>query len=57
VFSHREFLKSKGLGLPPIAELIELVREGGGDIEGNPLTVDAAVDIIDEYLKRKIGGL
>ncbi|MDR0424693.1 MAG: energy-coupling factor transporter ATPase [Clostridiales Family XIII bacterium] len=53
VFSQGELLKSKGLGLPPAAEMIHMMRESGAELPETPLTVDAAVDIIDEYLLKK----
>ncbi|MDR0570630.1 MAG: energy-coupling factor transporter ATPase [Clostridiales Family XIII bacterium] len=53
VFANKARLKQSGLGLPPTLELAELLRAGGADIEGDPLTLDEAVELIDAYLERR----
>ncbi|MDR1134810.1 MAG: energy-coupling factor transporter ATPase [Clostridiales Family XIII bacterium] len=56
VFSQGEFLKSRGLGLPPTAELIHMMRESGAKLAETPLTIDAAVEMIDDYMsERELG--
>ncbi|MDR2088447.1 MAG: energy-coupling factor transporter ATPase [Clostridiales Family XIII bacterium] len=51
VFAHEEFLHSIGLGLPPVTELMRSLRLGGVDVEGSPLDVDEAEELLDRYLR------
>ncbi|MDR2132731.1 MAG: energy-coupling factor transporter ATPase [Clostridiales Family XIII bacterium] len=51
VFAHEEFLDSIGLGLPPVTELMRRLRLGGVDVEGSPLDVDEAEELLDRYLR------
>ena len=53
VFSQRDYLKKSGLGLPPVTEFVESLKERGANIEGCPLTIEAAADLIDAYLLDK----
>lgn len=52
VFSQEDSLHSMGLDLPPAAQLIKQMKEKGIEIEGSPLTIEAATDIIYGVLKR-----
>jgi energy-coupling factor transport system ATP-binding protein len=56
VFSKGGELRGMGLGLPEVAEMMEMMRAGGAAMEGAPLTVDAAEIAIDRYLRSKRSG-
>jgi energy-coupling factor transport system ATP-binding protein len=53
VFAHEEFLRSIGLGLPPVTELMRSLRLGGVHAEGSPLHIDEAEELLDRYLKER----
>jgi energy-coupling factor transport system ATP-binding protein len=53
VFAHEEFLRSIGLGLPPVTEFVRRLRLGGVDVEGSPLHMDEAEELLDRYLRRR----
>jgi energy-coupling factor transport system ATP-binding protein len=50
VFSQKDYLQENGLGLPPITEFVETLKKRGANIQGVPLTIETAVDLIDVYL-------
>ncbi|MDR2296595.1 MAG: energy-coupling factor transporter ATPase [Clostridiales Family XIII bacterium] len=51
VFAHEELLCAIGLGLPPVTELMRGLRLGGVAVEGSPLHMDEAEELLDRYLK------
>ena len=53
VFAQRDRLKAIGLSLPPITELMHNIRASGIGIEGEPLTLREAEELLYNYLQRK----
>jgi energy-coupling factor transport system ATP-binding protein len=55
VFSMGGALTSRGLGLPPVAEMAGMMKERGVDLGRVPLTIEEAVDAIDSFLAGRSG--
>lgn len=55
VFSDAKCLKELGLGIPLVTEVFAKIKNQIPDIKGNPLTVDDAVSLINNYVHSKGG--